>query len=158
MAKIKCTNCGCTELKMVSIYVTVLATECDPPRDPVNNYACMKCGHVETYLREFDPIAREKREEAEKERQRVLAEAFNQAEESIADYKMLTGVIIDENATQKQAREAQADLDKVQSRFKRAYDTINKSDWQLAGKLYKEMEEARIGFEQRMQRDRSRYN
>ncbi len=158
MAKIKCTNCGCTELKEVFIYDIVSASECSSPRDPVNNYACMKCGHVETYLCELDPVAREKREAAEKGRERVLSETLKQAEDCIAEFKKLSEIILDENSTQRQAREARVELNKVQDRFKREYYKIRETDSKTASKLHREMEEARNNYVGNQQRDRNRYN
>ena len=111
MEFIKCQNCGKTDFKQTTIG-RIIATE---GHFTVNAYACQNCGHIDLFEPSLDSYAKYLRDKEEKKRKQEALKQQKKEEERKARIAELKKIIEDENSTVKQVREANAELQRLNS-------------------------------------------
>lgn len=108
---IKCQNCGGTEFKPTKIGELLY-----PSRFWINAYACQNCGHIELFDPKLDLYAKQLREEKEEQILQEKLEHQKRVEIRQQRINELNEIINNDDSTVRQVKEAQKELEDLNSR------------------------------------------
>lgn len=141
--KMKCLNCGNTEMFSVSMSQSFYCFECGggctKPSDDIRSFACAKCGHIELFASEEmiesykkrkrkEEIAEIRREQMERE-QKSISVVIEKLKKEILELKKFVG---DENNTVKQVREGKEKIKELDCELAKLESSLKDIDYKIA--------------------------